>query len=116
MPQPDPLSEPWIRTAIGSTWLAVLVVVLFVVTILDKLASAAEKVSRIIRDWIDWRDRRRHVEPTPRVVPLSGPSEWVSGASGSLAAGHTVVSGSAGIGRPVVMAAEGRIRVSGTAG
>ena len=39
MPQPDPLSEPWIRTAIGSTWLAVLAIVLFVATILDRLAE-----------------------------------------------------------------------------
>jgi hypothetical protein len=53
---------------------------------------------------------------SPRALTLSGPSEWVSGATGSLAAGHAVVSGTAGI-RPgsVVLAASGHAVTSGTA-
>jgi hypothetical protein len=78
MPPPDPSSEPWIGAAKGSTLLAVLAVALFVATILDRLASAVERLALTVRDWIDWRDRRRKTEPPVQVVPAIAPYRFRS--------------------------------------
>ena len=112
MPSGDPLSDPGIRALLGATLVKVMLIAWYALSFLDKL-------SRVIWANVDrWKTRDQRwgrktaAEPTPRVVPLRG-----TGATGSLAAGHAVVSGTAGIRPgPVVLAAAGQVRFGGTAG